>query len=163
VFGYRMVRNADFDDLQRRVTVLYEKLDTQRVESAATLAAAMARHARDVAELSAAVSAAKEQAASRLALYETLVPRLNVLETENAQFRSKMTGLPALAPQVVKGTPIMSERIGAGADLFEDVGDTMAEELSARGLLHPGTHANGEHVDRLPSAAAMLADFGEGR
>ena len=81
-----------------------------------------------------------------------LVTRVNQLETESASLRHKLTGLPTIAPQIERGNPLRASEIGAGVDLFEDVGDDKAKQLREAGLLH-------DPVDPLPfpRAADMTA------
>lgn len=131
MFGYRLVRENDWDRLQ-----------TELVGNRAKVEALL----RELTE-TAAVARSKMTAADHMTL------RVNALETEAATLRHKLTGLPQVAPQIGKGTPIMSEALGAGADLFADVGDERADELRAAGLLHEEVPA----ID-YPSAHELSAD-----
>jgi len=155
VLGYRLLRDADFDEMRQKIAALTDKLDAARVAHAATLSDAIKTHGTEVRELSSALAASKSSAASRLALYESLVGRANQLEMENAQYRNRVTGLPAIAAQIQKGSPLSESAIGAGVDLFADVGDDEARKLEDRGLLH----RNGEAI-RLPAAADLTAGLG---
>lgn len=70
------------------------------------------------------------------AMRDVMVTRLNQLEEESAMLRHKLTGLPQIAPKIERGLPLRASEIGAGVDLFEDVGDEKAHELQQSGLLH---------------------------
>jgi hypothetical protein len=159
VFGYRLLRDADYDDLKHELAVAIAALLAARDRDAIGRLEMVQTHAADLARLSAELAAAKEIAAARMAMYEALSVRTNQLELENAQHRHRQSGLPAVAPQVVKGSPLVSDKIGASVDLFEDVGDAAAAELDARGLLHgPPKHG----LDSFPAGADLSAGLGGG-
>ena len=99
-----------------------------------------------------ATSRSHERLRSAKTLYEALLSRLNQLELENAQYRNKLTGLPAIAPQLAKGQPLEGSAIGAGVDLFEDIGDARALSLRDRGILHDDVP-----IPDPPAAAALTA------
>ena len=130
MFGYRLVREKDWDRLQA-------ELHSERAKTEALL--------REMSD-------AKASAKSNATAADHLTLRANVLETEAAALRHKLTGLPQVAPQIGKGSPLMSEQLGAGVDLFADVGDERADELGKAGLLH-----DIEPFDVMPSAKDLTA------
>ena len=131
MFGYRLIRDRDYDAIQAEVSKLREKVDALQ-ETRAELLAQLA------------VSAAKAEA--RGAHLDSMIPVMNKAIHDAAQMQSKLTGLPIQAPQVGRGNPLMAEG-GAGIDLFNDVGDEKANELSQMGLLSTGAS--------FPSAAEL--------
>lgn len=131
MFGYRLLRERDYDRLQ-----------TQLVEE----------RTRNL-DLQASLLQSAREAASAQTHRDQLVTRVNVLEAESAQLRHKLTGLPTIAPQIEKGRPLRASEIGAGVDLFEDVGDEKARELRDAGLLHDDLAP----MPEFPSAEAMSA------
>lgn len=130
MFGYRLCRERDFDQLQ------------------ADLVATRTRELNLQAEL---LKSARECSAAQTR-GDFLITRVNVLEQEYAQLRNKLTGLPAIAPTIEKGQPLRASEIGANVDLFEDVGDEKARELGEAGLLHDTSP-----VVNFPSAADLSA------
>lgn len=159
MFGYRLVREADFDALRQELAAARASVDVIRAKYWGDYIAVLKDHERDVAQVSSVLLAAKEQAASRLAMLELQSTRVNQLELENAQHRHRETGLPAVAPQVVKGSPLVSDKIGAGVDLFADVGDDAAADLESRGLLHgPPKH----QIDPFPTGADLTEGLAGG-
>lgn len=114
MFGYRIVREADYDELKNERNTLSEKCFALL---------------REVANL-------KATAASKAMMSDLLTTRVNVLELDAAQVKHERTGLPATAPQIGRGTPMQNAALGAGVDLFEDVGDDAAQRLADAGLLH---------------------------
>ena len=86
---------------------------------------------------------------------DLLTTRVNVLETESAQHRHQQTGLPTLAPQIGRGNPIQNAMLGAGVDLFSDVGDDEAARLAADGMLH-----DQDPLEGLVAPAAELVPGG---
>lgn len=128
MFGYRLVREEDWAALQAELRAARAKSDVLRED----------------------VARAHAERATARALYESIIARTNVLELEAAQYRNKLTGLPAVAPQLAKGNPLSGSGIGAGVDLFEDVGDERANDMRERGLLHTE-----EPVPDPPDAATL--------
>ncbi len=76
--------------------------------------------------------------------------RVNQLEAESAQTRSKEKGIVAVAPQILSGQPTLPS---GGVVSFEDVGDERAEVLRKAGLLDAGDDGPG------PGAAESLGVF----
>jgi len=114
MFGYRLIREADFT-----------KLSDRREQLEETRAGLLGQ----IAQLTAS-------AASKAAMVDLLTTRVNVLEKNAAMKAHAETGLPQHVAEIGRGTPLVSPGLGAGADLFEDVGDQRAEQLRAQGLLH---------------------------
>ncbi len=121
MFGYRLLRDADYSEMK-------SELATAR----AAVIAAHLEHAKTLTQL----AEAKATAAARASANDHLVMSVNESKLELGQLRAKVTGMPAIVPQIGKGAPLSAEGIGAGVDLFEDVGDDRARDLGARGLLH---------------------------
>jgi hypothetical protein len=119
MFGYRLLRDRDFDAMKVEVSSLREK-----VEGLQEIRAGLLR------ELATATATAE----SRGAHLDSMLPVMNKAIHDAAQLQSKLTGLPMSAPQVGRGNPLMAEG-GAGVDLFNDVGDDRAAELEKMGLL----------------------------
>lgn len=134
MFGYRLIREKDYDAQQARFEALSGRIDKLTDDNVALLMQ---------------LANVKAIAAAKTATNDHMKTRLNVVELEAAHLRNKMTGVPAIAPQIGTGNPLSAEGIGAGADLFEDVGDTRAAELEATGMI--------EAADRtdFPSAADL--------
>lgn len=130
MFGYRLLRERDFDRLQQELV----ETRTRELHLQA-----------DLLE-----STRKESAAQTRG--DMLITRVNVLEQEYAALRNKLTGLPAIAPSIEKGQPLRASEIGANVDLFEDVGDEKARELGEAGLLHDTSP-----TVEFPSAAQLSA------
>ena len=131
MFGYRLIRDRDYDGVQADVVKLRDKVDTLQ----------------DVrAELLAQLAVATAKAEARGAHLDSMLPVMNKAIHDAAQLQSKLTGVPAMAPQVGRGNPLMAEG-GAGVDLFNDVGDEKANELEKMGLLSTGAS--------FPSAAEL--------
>jgi len=135
MFGYRLLREAD-----------YVELKTELASVRAALIAAHLDHAKTLTLL----ADAKATAAARASANDHLVVAVNESKMELGQLRAKITGVPSVVPQIGKGNPLSAEGIGAGVDLFSDVGDEKARELAERGMLHdtPDTMP-------LPSGAAL--------
>lgn len=131
MFGYRLIRDRDYDAIVSDVSKLRDKVDALQ-ETRAELLAQLA------------VSTAKAEA--RGAHLDSMLPVMNKAIHDAAQMQSKLTGLPIQAPQVGRGNPLMAEG-GAGVDLFNDVGDEKAAELGQMGLLSTGAS--------FPSAAEL--------
>lgn len=125
MFGYRLVRDADFD---RTVTAV------------AGLASRVQELLLERAELTGQVAAAKARGD-----YATL--RMNVLEREVALQRQRETGVPQLIATVETEA---ADPLGEALASLEDVGDRRAHELASRGLLH-----DGEDLAAFPSAATL--------
>lgn len=132
MFGYRFIRADELDQLRAEVRRLQ---DTQiaLLQEKATLTG---------------------QFATKATMADMLTTRVNVLELEAAQARHQKTGLPAVAPQIGRPSAVESAALGAGVDLFEDVGDKEAERLKGAGLLHEA----GEF--ELPSARELAESVG---
>lgn len=137
MFGYRLVRQSEID-----------LLHATHAAQLHTLANEVRRLQADREALWERLSDAREKAAARGSLVDMLTMSKNVLEMEVAQLRSKLTGLPAVVPQMGKASPTASTDLGATASLFDDVGDDLARELKAKGLLAD------DLAEDLPSAAA---------
>lgn len=139
MFGYRLLREADFDRLQAELV--------ERRTRELNLQADLLKSAREC-------SAAQTRG-------DMLITRVNVLEQEYAALRNKLTGLPAIAPSIEKGQPLRASEIGANVDLFEDVGDEKARELAEAGLLHdPGPTVEFPSAADLSAAAVGAASKG---
>lgn len=130
MFGYRLVREADWTALQ---TQLAEKTD--KIE----------RLLRELIE-------ARSSERSKATAADLMTTRLNVAELERAQLQHKVTGVPAVAPQITAGPPLRSEAMGASFDMFEDVGDAEAERLRGLKMLH-----DQEAMPDMPSGAELAA------
>jgi hypothetical protein len=163
MFGYRLLRDADYDRLlSDRLALEQEvrRLQTAHHDTVSalhqTLCDRMDLERGVQAKLSDELSAAKAEARSKSTMADLLTTRINVLEQEVALLRNRVTGLPQVVPQIGKGTPIQSAIDGAGADIFEDVGDSRAADLQARGLLHEA-----EPLVPFPSAAVLTESLSE--
>lgn len=132
MFGYRLIRDADWQTVQA-------DLATQRGKVESLL--------RELVE-------AKASERSKATAADHMTTRLNAVEMEAATLRNKVTGLPTVAPQIQAGPPLRSEAMGASFDLHEDVGDVEAERLRKLGLLH-----DEEELPAPPSAADLSAQF----
>lgn len=122
MFRYRLIRDRDYDAVQAEIVKLRDKVDAlQEIR----------------AELLSQVAIATAKAEARGAHLDSMLPVMNKAIHDAAQLQSKLTGVPALAPQVGRGNPLMAEG-GAGVDLFNDVGDEKAAELGKMGLLSEG-------------------------
>lgn len=132
MFGYRLLRESDYDRLLDDLGLARLEADTAKSAQIDALIA---------------LADAKANAQSRATAVDHLTMSLNTVNLELGQLRSKITGLPTIVPQIGKGNPLSAEGIGAGADLFEDVGDARAKDLADRGLLHD--------IPAFPSAAAL--------
>lgn len=121
MFGYRLLRESDYDRL-------VAQLDAARAEVTSL------QDARAV--LIAQVGEAKASERSKASAVDHLTVAANEARMDAGQLRAKLTGIPSTVPQLGTGTPLNAEGIGAGVDLFSDVGDERAEELRNRGLLH---------------------------
>ena len=118
---YRVLRE---DEFQRLLKIADDKdLEIRRLNDKM-----LAMHER--------VTSTTAEARAKAMMADLLTLRTNVLEREAATARHKATGLPQIAPEIAKGSPLMSSEMGAGFDLMEDAGDARAEEMRARGLLH---------------------------
>jgi hypothetical protein len=142
VFGWCLIRNTD-------LALLREQLAGERARTDALY--------ERLIRVSAEAGAKGGEATMALA-------RLNAMEQEAAHTRHRLNGSPAVAPQVsptgsstgVHGQPLLSDlplagQVGAGMDLFSDVGEARAHELRERGLLH-----DDDGADDIPPAAAAL-------
>ena len=131
MFGYRLIRDRDYDALVDEAARRRDQIDAlQEIR----------------ADLLAQVAVASAKAEARGAHLDSMLPVMNKAIHDAAQMQSKLTGLPIQAPQVGRGNPLMAEG-GAGIDLFNDVGDEKANELSQMGLLSTGAS--------FPSAAEL--------
>jgi hypothetical protein len=125
MFGYRLVRDADWQEF--------------RDEQARTLAALFAAQERILA-LTASDATARAEAAGAKTKAELLTVDLNLARHERATYQHQLTGLPALTANIVSGQPRRSEALGGGVDLYDDVGNEAAEVLAREGLLGPADH-----------------------
>jgi len=117
--GWRLVRTKDFDELR-------DALKTERA-----LTATLQTHLR---EMERTAGDLKADARAAQATRDQVLIRLNQLEAEQAQVRSREKGIKAVAPlQVTSNQPAIPS---GGTVSFEDVGDERAAELKAAGLLH---------------------------
>lgn len=121
MFGYRLLRESDYDRL-------VEQLDLARAE-VSSLQEQRVTLLREVAEATA-------NARSKATAADHLEMGFNEAKMNLGVMTAKLTGVPQTVPQVGKGTPLQAEGIGAGVDIFEDVGDERAEELRQKGMLH---------------------------
>ncbi len=121
MFGYRLLRESDYDRL-------VSQLDAARAEIALLQDTRVA--------LLREVSEATADARSKKTAADHLEMGFNEAKMNLGVMTARMTGIPQTVPQVGKGTPLNAEAIGAGTDLFEDVGDERAEDLRSKGLLH---------------------------
>lgn len=135
MFGHRWLRETDYDNLISWNRTLIGQANELLHEKTLLL------------ERLIDAEAAKRSAMS---MRDTIVTRVNQLEEESAMLRHKLTGLPQLAPKIERGSPLRASEIGAGVDLFEDVGDDKAKDLREAGLLHEERAAL-----PFPSAAAL--------
>jgi len=117
MWGYRWIRASEYAEL---------KSDLKKAQG-------------DVVTLLSTLSSARIGQASKSTMAEMLTIRVNQLEHELATLKHHATGLPVMVASIGKGTPMQNAALGAGADLFEDVGDEAAEKLRADGLLHDET------------------------
>lgn len=131
MFGYRLIRERDYDRL-------LETIDADKGEIR-QLHKAVADTLRECAQLS-ATAAGKTATAAHLEVMH------NAASMERANLLNKITGVPAVAPQLGHGNPLMSD----GVNMFEDVGDARAREMEAAGQLTPAPFA-------FPSAADLTA------
>lgn len=127
MLGYRLVRDRDWDDLRAERAALLARIDTLQAH---------------VLELVASEARASADASSAKTKADLLIVDLNHARQQAAIFEHRVTGLPAMAPQIVSGQPRRSEALGAGVDLFEDVGEEAAKELARDGLLHDAANAD---------------------
>lgn len=120
--GWRLIRSQD---LER------ERGKADAAERAAADAAERERDLlRDLADLQGKLQAALTHA-------DFVTTRVNVLEHEVAQFRQlAQPQVNQMVPAIGKRPVVAAAYDGAGADLFEDVGDQEAERLRRAGLLH---------------------------
>lgn len=163
--GYRLIRSSDLAQLKADLAtartrvdwvlenfvpkqlaqLLRDELDATVAQARLDVVSALENERRLSRELIDATG--NERAAQTRADMVTL--RVNVLENEIGQWKQR-AGQPAVVPQIGK-SPVGSELFqGAGADLFEDVGDTEAERLRRLDLI-----AADESI--VPPAAANLA------
>lgn len=128
MFGYRLVREADYAAVQDsllRVRGRERDLLLERAQLKADAAGAMARA-------------------------DHLTIRNNILEHEVAAFRERATGMPQMVA-TIQPAPAQAPSVeDATLSTLEDVGDERAHELRSRGLLH-------DDVDDMafPSAGDM--------
>jgi len=163
--GYRLIRSSELTQLKtdlaaararvdwvldnfvplQLATLLKADLDAALERERAAAAAAGDRERTLSRELIDATG--NERAAQVRADMVTL--RVNILELELGEYK-KRAGQPAVVPQISKG-PVGAEAFqGAGADLFEDVGDVEAERLRKLDIIAPENEI-------IPPAAADLA------
>jgi hypothetical protein len=129
MIGYRLIRSHELDELK---AALRDAQETRIVLL------------REVATLTG-------ESRAKATMSDFLTTRVNILELEAAQRRQQQTGLPTVAPQIGRPTAVESAQLGAGVDIFEDVGDQEADRLSKAGLLHDAPTLD------LPSARDLLA------
>jgi hypothetical protein len=150
--AYRLVRSAELKELKDELAAVQgELLDALRTHVdvdafdalKADFDAALERERALLRELVAATG--REAASAARADFMTL--RANLLDTELVQFKQR-AGVPAVAAQVGKMSVGSELFQGAGADLFEDVGDREAERLAAIGVI-----ATPDPIDVAPAAS----------
>lgn len=117
----RIIRESDYDGLIDQI-----RLDQAKIDALHETIGAMQERLIE----------AEASKRSAMTMRDVLVTRVNQLEEESATLRHKLTGLPQIAPKIERGSPLRSSEIGAGVDLFEDVGDDKARQLHDQGLLH---------------------------
>jgi hypothetical protein len=142
--AYRLIRQSDLTrerdaaaaTLQRAENWALEldhKLDVAHASALETVRSAFERERELLEEL--ADMQGKLQAALTHADFVTT--RVNVLEHEVAQYRQLARPEVRTLVAAIGKTPVGAELFqGAGADLFEDVGDVEAERLRKLNLLH---------------------------
>ncbi len=121
MFGYRLLREKDYDRL-------VSQLDDARAEIA------LLQDTRVV--LLREISEANATARSKATAADHLEMGFNEAKMNLGVMTARLTGVPQTVPQVGKGTPLNAEALGAGTDLFEDVGDERADDLRQKGMLH---------------------------
>lgn len=121
MFGHRWLREEDYEAMRGMI-------------ERAVAAAEQFRDRTDA--LRERLIDAEASKRSAMTMRDGLVTRVNQLEEESAMLRHKLTGLPQIAPKIERGTGLRASEIGAGVDLFEDVGDSGARDLQERGMLH---------------------------
>ena len=132
MFGYRLVRDADWERLRDERDLAIIKAD---VFQERTLL------------LTASEATARAEAAGAKTKAEFLTVDLNLARHERAVYQHKLTGLPAITASIVSGQPRRSEALGAGVDLFDDVGEEAAQVLEREGLLSQSD--SGKELDIL--------------
>lgn len=135
MFGHRWLREADYD----AITAATRAIQHQNHELHVTIEVLHER-----------LIVGEGDRRSAMTMRDSLITRVNQLETEAATLRHKLTGLPQIAPRIEKGLGVSGSQIGAGVDLFEDVGDDKAKDLREANLLH-----DAEEILPFPSAAAV--------
>lgn len=134
MFGYRLMRDADH-------AALVAELAASRAETKAANDALV----KALIELGEAKAIARSsQTAADHQRVEANTARMNL-----AQLQNRMTGVPQVVPQIQKGSPLAPVDLGAGVDMFEDVGDERAREMAEKGLLHDSP------IPPFPSAAEL--------
>jgi hypothetical protein len=134
MLGYRLVRETEYAEL---------KSDLRKAQV-------------DIINLLNTLADARAKVGQKATMADMLTLRVNTLEHELGTLKHHATGLPVLVPAIGKGTPMQSAALGAGVDLFEDVGDEAAEELRKTGQLHDSD------FDLSPPAAKdLLGTLGE--
>jgi len=110
MIGYRLIRSDEYAELRGHRTTVMDLL-------------------KQLGDL-------REKLGVKTAMVDLLTMRVNVLEANEAQMKHQVAGAPVAFAQLGKGSPVVNARLGAGVDLFEDVGDEEAQRLKDLGMLH---------------------------
>jgi hypothetical protein len=110
----------------------------------------------DIITLLNTLADARAKAGQKATMADMLTLRVNTLEHELGILKHQATGLPVLVPSIGKGTPLQNAALGAGIDLFEDVGDEAAEILRRTGQLH-----DEDSEPAQPAAKDLIGAIGE--
>jgi len=121
MWGYRLVREADFAARERLIDDLHATIAAKNVE--------LIRRAD-------ALGLQLAEARSKSTMADLQAVELTLLRDEVARFRYRATGIPQKTASIVAGEPMRHETLGSGSDLWSDVGDERAEALGKAGLLH---------------------------
>src|SRR5215831_984462 len=152
MFGYRLIRESDYDELKAEVASLRATLLESHAASAEALLTVKA------AAIETRIDAATK---SKDTMIDMMSIRLNALEREAAHRRHAETGLAAIAPTIgVEGVgqPIRSAIEGAAPDLWDDMGDERVRQLRANGLIHPDDDRPIPPFEGAAEATAFLAE-----
>jgi hypothetical protein len=133
MFGYRLVREADWSEMKAEILHLRERVIDYAMKSAEATITGATR--------------------SKDTMIDMLSTRLNALELETAHTRHLETGRPTVAATVGIGSPIRSTEVERSADIWEDVGDMAAVDMRENGILGGDAPPNAG----LESAASMTS------
>ncbi len=154
--AYRLVRSDELAAFQTKLSRAEARVEWMLEHFIPIAVATLARDERNVtlererALLRELIDKNGELAAAK-ARADFMTMRANLLDTELTILKQR-AGLPAVSAQVGKtgvGTELFQ---GAGADLFEDVGDAEAERLAQTGIIAtPDTIAAPAAADLAPA------------